>query len=172
MPQCFGCHVVLDRAGEQQDHIQGRPTPGRWNESRSFTRFQNPPLGLANGTRVMPFSPCQVVVSVHDRKGRSSPGLSVGEAAMTSFDPHSTAKQSRTCLDCHLETKSLGQGSGFRPFSPEAAVRRTYDSSSSPAWDGRSGRTRWPTRKGPPSTNSRTQATAPFPAPSCGPYGR
>ena len=131
MPQCFGCHATLRLDLTQRDHMLDRDTPGRWDEARSFTRFEAPALGLAGGRRVMPFSPCQVAVSVYDGAGVYGPAASRGKAGMTSFDPHSTQNASRTCLDCHLEPRAMGLGSGRFMADGGLAVRQTYDATAS-----------------------------------------
>lgn len=46
VPQCFGCHVKMDGSKEQLDKLKGRPTPGMWQEYRSFIRYESPALGV------------------------------------------------------------------------------------------------------------------------------
>ena len=131
MPQCYGCHVEQRGDAAQRDNILGAETPGRWIESRSFTRFESPPLGIAHGGSIAPFSPCQVVVSAYDAAGSYDGEASVGRALMSSFDPHSTRLRSRTCLDCHLDSKALGLGAGRLVRDPGPSVRHTYDAAAS-----------------------------------------
>ncbi len=131
MPQCYGCHVVLREDESQLDRTLEAETPGRWIEGRSFTRFRRPALGLAGGQVVQPFSPCQVVVSVFSSDGAYDAGASLGTALMTFFDPHSTQLSSRTCLDCHLDPKSLGLGSGRLQRDAGPGVRPLYDAGAS-----------------------------------------
>ncbi len=88
-------------------------------------------LGLAGGQVVQPFSPCQVVVSVFSSDGAYDAGASLGTALMTFFDPHSTQLSSRTCLDCHLDPKSLGLGSGRLQRDAGPGVRPLYDAGAS-----------------------------------------
>ncbi len=131
MPQCYGCHVVLRRGGRQMDLLAGRETPGRWEEGRSFVRLEQPALAVTREGRVAPFSPCQVFVSVFGKGGEYLAGESAASAGMTPFDPHGTRKAARTCLDCHLEPKTLGLGQGRLRPGPERYFLSTYDSASS-----------------------------------------
>ncbi len=46
VPQCYGCHVRDDRSQYQLDKLDNIETPGRWQEYRSFMRFESPALGV------------------------------------------------------------------------------------------------------------------------------
>ncbi len=46
VPQCYGCHVRYDPKERQLDKITGVETLGRWEEFRSFMRYEAPPLGV------------------------------------------------------------------------------------------------------------------------------
>lgn len=119
-PQCYGCHVEYQAAETQRDGLSGRETPGRWTEGRSFMRFATPILGLNQTPKDMAqdfpaieaFSPCQVMVSYFDKQGRYQAEHSFATPHMTPFDPHSTRTESRPCLQCHLDPKTLGLGQG------------------------------------------------------------
>jgi hypothetical protein len=48
---------------------------------------------------------------------------------MSSFDPHTTQKKSRKCLDCHADPKTLGFGEGILiKVEGEWRFRATFDS--------------------------------------------
>ena len=49
VPQCYGCHVRMNRREKQLDKIALKETPGRWKEYRSFIRYESPPLGILEG---------------------------------------------------------------------------------------------------------------------------
>jgi cytochrome c553 len=131
MPQCYGCHLTVRKGEKQRDWFTGEERPGLWRESRSYMRFSKPLLGLENPSSVSPFSPCQIFVSSYDDMGRYRPDQSFKLLTMSSFDPHTTAKGSRTCRDCHGDPKSLGLGEGrlFRDIG-EWRFRPTYDADS------------------------------------------
>jgi hypothetical protein len=81
---------------------------------------------------VAPFSPCQVFVSLFDRRGIADPEASFNILTMTSFDPHTTQKKSRTCRDCHGDPKSLGFGEGILSKNGKSwQFRPTYDARAS-----------------------------------------
>ena len=115
-PQCFGCHEVYHRDELQLDKIAGMETPGRWEERRSYLRFERPTLGIGPGGTVQPFAPgCQVFLTeVGDGEQAAEviperfPAL-----AMAAFDPHTTRLEAPTCVACHLDPKVLGLGDGL-----------------------------------------------------------
>ncbi len=113
-PQCYGCHEVYDRAGVQLDKVSWTETPGRWEERRSFLRFERPTLGIGPGETVQPFAPgCQVFLTERGEGG----GAEVVEGrfpalAMAAFDPHATRTEVPGCAACHLDPKVLGLGDG------------------------------------------------------------
>lgn len=127
MPQCYGCHLEYRQDESQQDKLSGAITRGRWREGRSYLRFEDPVLGV-DRERISPFAPCQVLVSVFDAQGkyRSDKGFTI--LSMTSFDPHTTQADSRSCLDCHADPKAMGLGEGLL-FREQGTwrLRPTYD---------------------------------------------
>ncbi|MCK4729261.1 MAG: hypothetical protein KAT27_10075 [Desulfobacterales bacterium] len=129
IPQCYGCHYAYRRDLYQGDWLTRRISTGRWEELRSYLRFSKPTLGVNSANKIAPFSPCQVYVSQFDEHGHYVPAKSLKILTMSSFDPHTTQKTSRTCLDCHGDPKSLGFGEGilYRKEG-EWGFRPTYDS--------------------------------------------
>ena len=131
MPQCYGCHLEYRRDRFQRDKLSGQETRGRWEEGRSYMRLVQPILGV-DGQEIKPFAPCQVMVSVFDRQGRHQPQADKAIPAMTTFDPHTTSKASRTCIDCHLNPKTLGLGQGHLYTGKEqVTVQTLYNSQES-----------------------------------------
>lgn len=108
-PSCYGCHEVHFENGKQFDWIQKKYTPGQWQEYRSFLRFESPSLGIGYNGKVMPFAPgCQVIGTLFkDKKVEQFHAM-----AMAGWDPHTTQKSARTCVDCHFNPASLGLGRG------------------------------------------------------------
>ena len=108
-PSCYGCHEVHFDNGRQYDWIKKKFTKGQWQEYRSFLRFESPSLGIGYNGKVMPFAPgCQVIGTMFkDKKVETFHAM-----AMAGWDPHTTQKQSRTCVDCHFNPASLGLGRG------------------------------------------------------------
>lgn len=115
-PQCYGCHEVYVRDEPQLDRIAGVETPGRWEERRSFLRFERPTLGVGPGGTVQPFAPgCQVFLTQRgedDRAAAADPQR-FPALAMGAFDPHSTRTEVAGCAGCHLDPKVLGLGDGI-----------------------------------------------------------
>jgi hypothetical protein len=126
-PQCYGCHAKRDDRETQRDLIAGRETVGRWSESRSYLRWEDPVLGINPAGKVSPYAPgCQALFTYIDAQGRSvhhskefktAAGLS--GVAMNPFRPHTTRRdEARTCESCHASRKALGLGSGL--YDPQA----------------------------------------------------
>ncbi|BBD08486.1 multiheme c-type cytochrome [Desulfovibrio ferrophilus] len=100
MPRCYGCHVQLDPTGRQYDALADEHTSGKWQESASHTRFEDPPLAVDATGRLAPYSPCEVRVDLCPEQGRTP--MAPARNAIAFFDPHSTVPPARTCQDCHL----------------------------------------------------------------------
>jgi hypothetical protein len=132
MPQCYGCHIAYRLDETQEDKLSGRETPGRWLEKRSYLRFEQPVLGLKDEETIAPFAPSHAFVSVFGPDGDHLPERSPHTAAMTTFDPHTTMKASRTCADCHATARTLGLGAGALRLGPDGPeVSPLYDAT---AW--------------------------------------
>jgi hypothetical protein len=148
-PQCYGCHVRIDYSGNKSSfdwlaagHRHARPEcaadrgesgydtmiPGVMDESRSYTRWEEPILGINGEGRVTPITPgCQPVFTVIGPDGQpilrnkifrtpagTEGGGDEGQLAidMSPTQPHTTTKEARTCESCHLSDKALGYGLG------------------------------------------------------------
>ncbi len=132
IPQCYGCHLTYRKSEQQTDWITKEKSPGRWEETRSYIRFSRPALGIRNNLGVFPISPCQMFVSVFDRSGEYRKDRSFKVMNLSAFDPHTTSKKSRTCLECHEEPKVIGLGDGIlHQKNGKRVFRPTSDASSS-----------------------------------------
>ena len=121
-PQCYGCHTYRKNGEKQEDSMAKVESPGRWQETRDYYRFEDPPLGVNQGNKVSPFMPgCQVLTTILDSKDQTLPGWDRTIFQRNNFsgivsgpiNPHSTRKEVRSCSDCHNNPKSLGLGSGI-----------------------------------------------------------
>ena len=113
MPQCYGCHVALLKGEGQRDWLNGKVSPGRWVEGRSYLRFERTTLGIWPNGQIGPFAPgCQVFLDVFDEQGRHETENAHLSLTMASWDPHTTALSTPTCMACHLDPKVLGLGDG------------------------------------------------------------
>ncbi len=124
-PQCYGCHEVYVRDEVQLDKIAGVETPGRWEERRSFLRFERPTLGVGPGGTVQPFAPgCQVFLTQRgeDARAAAADPSRFPALAMGAFDPHSTRTEVTSCEGCHLDPKVLGLGDGILDVRDEQPV--------------------------------------------------
>ncbi|MDJ0872166.1 MAG: hypothetical protein QNJ87_10415 [Gammaproteobacteria bacterium] len=133
-PQCYGCHAKQNVAKASGDWINTKDTAdptkaGRkenrqksafaWSESRSYLRWETPVLGLNYKGKVSPFIPgCQVILTQMDGKKnlRSNHVFTTIDGtsglAQNPVQPHTISTKSRSCADCHMNTKALGLGNG------------------------------------------------------------
>lgn len=132
IPQCYGCHLTYRKSQHQRDWISGQPSPGRWEESRSYMRFSKPALGIQEGADIFPVSPCQVFVSYFDDMDTYQADRSFHTVNLSAFDPHTTTRAARSCPECHTDPKVLGLGQGILfEQDGKAVFRPTYDARSS-----------------------------------------
>jgi len=148
-PQCYGCHVKVDYSQErtsfdwlaaghqhaQDEHLADRGEknyqtriPGQVTEQRSYTRWEDPPLGVNGEGRITPIAPgCQPAVTIIGLDGRTvvlnrifrtPAGMEGGGPSgqlcidMSPTTPHTVTKHARSCESCHASEKALGYGIG------------------------------------------------------------
>ena len=111
IPSCYGCHEVYFKNGKQYDWIKHKKTKGKWMELRSYLRYESPALAVGYNEKIMPTAPgCQVITTIYDKNITDEGFHSFAYAA---WDPHTTQKQSRACVDCHFNPQTLGMGAGI-----------------------------------------------------------
>jgi len=132
IPQCYGCHLSYRKSGLQRDWFTKEVSPGRWKETRSYLRFSKPALVVRDSNRIYPVTPCQVFVSLFDEDNRYRSAESFSVLTIAAYDPHTTSKGSRPCLECHSDPKTLGFGEGLiRHEEGKRLFRPTYDGAAS-----------------------------------------
>ncbi len=146
-PQCYGCHVKIDYSGGKQgvdwlasahdhdihgatavmqDTLKKHLIDGKVTETRSYLRWENPPLVQNGEGRISPAMPgCQVVITVigkdgkavkqnhvymmpdykHPKSKKKLPGI-----VMAAVHSHTVQKKARSCESCHVSAKALGYG--------------------------------------------------------------
>ncbi len=146
-PQCYGCHVKVDYSqeckkkpdwvamgaahdehgltadarGELEDYL----IDGEVTESRSFLRWENPPLVRNGENRISPAIPgCQTTITVVGKNGEmllenqifKIPNVEgAGDEGQLGIDispvqPHTIQAESRACESCHTNPQSMGYG--------------------------------------------------------------
>lgn len=144
-PQCYGCHVKIDysngaqnpdylaaahdgdlhgKTGEMRD-LRKYLVDGKVSETRSFMRWENPPLAQNGEGRISPTIPgCQTTITVIGVEGETLlqnhiykiPNVegagAEGQNAidMSPVQPHTISKEARKCESCHTNEKALGYG--------------------------------------------------------------
>ena len=141
-PQCYGCHIKVDyrkgksktdwiasgsthfKNGETSESVlgtKGKKQIGKASETRSYTRWENPILGINGEGLVTPVMPgCQVTFTVIGPNGKTlilnkqarvhDNGSIVNAIDMSPVQPHTTGRKARTCESCHSSSKALGYG--------------------------------------------------------------
>jgi hypothetical protein len=105
-PQCYGCHMAYDPAGEQWDHVARTMTPGRWSDRFWHADNGLPALGVNAEDRIEPFVPGMIMTVAHPEW--EAPKFVRRFAPLS---PH-TSGASRSCESCHRSNKALGLGAG------------------------------------------------------------
>jgi hypothetical protein len=124
-PQCHGCHMEYDPAGEQWDHVDKAVTPGRWKDRFWHADNALPALGVNDQNEIEPFVPGMIMTVDHPEWGETK-----FVRRFAPLSPHTTGA-SRSCASCHRSARALGlgegeitgDGSGFS-FSPRHELRR------------------------------------------------
>jgi hypothetical protein len=146
-PQCYGCHVKIDyskgkqnpdflKAAHDQD-VHGTTgemrdmrkylVDGAVTETRSFMRYEDPPLAQNGEGRISPTVPgCQTTITVIGKDGKALLKNHIykvknvegaGEEGQNAIDmapiqPHTISKEGRSCESCHTMPKAMGFGIG------------------------------------------------------------
>ncbi len=148
-PQCYGCHVRIDYSkgkkhcnwlSKGEEHLKnglegkGKKIDGEVKETRSYLRWENPPLVVNGEHRVSPAIPgCQTVITVIGKDGkpiilnhifRVPDAEGAGKEGQRTIDiapvqPHTVSKRARSCESCHNNPVAMGYGiSGGRLMAP------------------------------------------------------
>ena len=130
IPSCYGCHEVYFKDGKQYDWIKHKKTKGQWRELRTYLRYESPALAISYNKKIMPTAPgCQVLTTIYDGNKTTQPFHSFAYAA---WDPHTTSKDARGCIDCHFNPLTIGLGNGVLDMNKSGiSFMPYYDSNKS-----------------------------------------
>ncbi len=143
-PQCYGCHVKIDysnnnreidwlkcasdvdkngQTADMRGNLRDYLIDGKVTESRSYLRWEDPPLSQNGEGRFSPTIPgCQTTITVIGKDGNtllenhifkikdvenSKEQLAID---MSPIQPHTIQKEARKCESCHTNSKSMGLG--------------------------------------------------------------
>jgi len=162
-PQCYGCHIKIDYSdgktcedwvemgtrntsdgltGEHTEVAEEVKIPGSIKETRSYLRWENPPLGQNGEGRVSPVIPgCQTSITVINKDGKTAaanhiariPNVEGGGPEgqrgidMSPLHPHTVQKRARSCESCHCDPKALGYGIGGGDLMDDGSVDHVVD---------------------------------------------
>ena len=130
-PNCTSCHTQAVTEGQQWNFAEARATPGQWRETSDGVGIAAPTLAVTAANRIAPAAPGMIL----DLDATAVGGPRVAGRWFSSFDPHTTARQARTCTACHATAQALGLGTGtlawptsgpqFTPAHPDATGAAT-----------------------------------------------
>ncbi len=160
VPQCIGCHNVYEQNTQGYNMLTRQKTKGTWVEYTGENMAELPVLGIkyadkpASQQQVGIFSPGMImtldVQSFNEKISKSAQpgnnGTSVKNAFHRLYAPvsgHTTRKESRSCVSCHLDPLAIGYGrgklillkNGTWKFEPLYALSK-YDGLPEDAWTG------------------------------------
>lgn len=116
VPQCIGCHNMYEKETEGYDMLKRQKRKGTWVEFSGEPMADAPVLGIKSAghnyenEQVSIFSPGMIMTI--DHSGISKPGSSTFHRLFAPVSGHTTRRESRTCVSCHLNPLALGFGRG------------------------------------------------------------
>jgi hypothetical protein len=116
VPQCIGCHNAYEKETIGYDMLTKKERKGTWVEYTGEYLAEAPVLGLketdkpAAQQKVGIFSPGMIMTIEHsgNRTGKHTDF----HRLYAPVSGHTTVKQSRSCMSCHLDPLALGFGRG------------------------------------------------------------
>jgi len=120
-PQCYGCHAKMDMRTKGYDWVdEAEGGTYKWEESRSYLRWETPVLGINSEGKVSPYiTGCQAIFTQIGQDGKAVELNKIfvtadghSGIAQNPIQPHTVSRNPRTCENCHSESKALGLGSG------------------------------------------------------------
>jgi len=140
--QCYGCHDNYDQTNKGKDKLTNQKSAGKWPEFRTYVRYDTPLLGISAKGLVNTYVPgCQVFFNAVNSKGeiigdfdnfvfQSAEGYS--SVATNPVFTHTVRTEVRSCEDCHLNSKTIGLGTGQLSIGKDLsgkddAMKYTYE---------------------------------------------
>jgi len=153
VPQCIGCHNTYEKTTEGYDMLTGKSRKGTWVEYTGEYLADAPVLGIKDANKpskeqkVSIFMPGMIMTI--DKSGFNKTSKDKEQQKMmfhrlyAPTSGHTTQKQSRSCISCHLDPLALGYGRGKLRLSSDGkwAFEPTYannanDNLPEDAWTG------------------------------------
>lgn len=122
VPQCIGCHNTYEKATEGYDMLTRKARKGTWIEYTGEYIADAPVLGItdankaAKDQKVSIFMPGMIMTI--DKTGFKNTSKDKGQQKMmfhrlyAPTSGHTTQRESRSCISCHLDPLALGYGRG------------------------------------------------------------
>ena len=116
VPQCIGCHNTYEKETIGYDMLRKKERRGTWVEYTGDYLAEAPVLGLketnkpAGSQKVGIFSPGMIMTIEHSLK--DSEKHNTFHRLYAPVSGHTTVRESRSCVSCHLDPLALGYGRG------------------------------------------------------------
>jgi len=114
-PRCSSCHTSFDPEARAFDTVADAEVTGAWVEKAGPFVADAPTLGVredAGGKgRIDTFSPAMIMTLDRSRTA-GSPDV-IHTRLYARVEPHTTQRESRSCVSCHNDPEALGYGRGL-----------------------------------------------------------
>jgi len=117
VPQCVGCHNSFDLKVKGFDMLEYKEKMGTWVEHVGRFMADQPALGIIDGKdgpkQVMTFTPGMVLtIDKSSFKDNEEPSPYLFHRFYAPISAHTTVREGRTCISCHLNPLAVGYGRG------------------------------------------------------------
>lgn len=141
--RCISCHTQFESDIPAWDHLQKKDVLGSWHEKASAINLGTATLAVrsnANGINEVINTAPGMIMTIKLNKSEANKFVRY----YAPVEPHSTTKESKSCIDCHLNTTAIGygegklnynweQGLGYFTFIPQYNIS-LYDDLPEDAW--------------------------------------
>ncbi len=129
VPQCIGCHNTFERNTGGYDMTKRKSIKGTWVEYTGVYMADAPVLGIKQTNKsekeqqVGIFSPGMIMTidkgSFHEKNMGKEGQKMIFDRLYAPTSGHTTQKQPRSCISCHLNPLALGYGRGKLELTPD-----------------------------------------------------
>lgn len=117
VPHCIGCHNVYDPAAKGFDMLTNKEITGSWVEHVGRFLADKPALGIVTDSlglrQVKTFTPGMVLsIDTASFTNSISKQADLFHRFYAPISAHTTVREGRSCISCHLDPLAIGYGRG------------------------------------------------------------
>jgi hypothetical protein len=117
VPQCIGCHNTYDPQSKGYDMLEYKEKTGTWVEHVGRFMAELPALGIVEDSlglkQVKTFTPGMVLsIDTSSFKSDKKNEPYLFHRLYAPISAHTTVRESRSCISCHLDPLAIGYGRG------------------------------------------------------------